>query len=62
MELNQKKQSILSELVVMSRNLGGEKNFVILGDGITSARCDEVPFFDKARGVRLGGTTGAGSV
>jgi rhamnose utilization protein RhaD (predicted bifunctional aldolase and dehydrogenase) len=62
MELNQKKQAILSELVNLSRNLGAEKDFVILGEGNTSARCDDETFFVKASGSRLGGINERGFV
>ena len=47
-------ESILQHLVSMSRELGRpERDLVILGEGNTSARCDETSFFVKASGTQL---------
>jgi len=48
------KLSILQELVNLSRNLGlPERDYVILGDGNTSAKIDENTFWVKASGAYL---------
>ncbi|MGB9591644.1 MAG: class II aldolase/adducin family protein [Candidatus Kryptoniota bacterium] len=48
------KFSILQELVNLSRNLGlPENDYVILGDGNTSAKIDENTFWVKASGAYL---------
>lgn len=48
------KHDILRRLVDMSRNLGQpEKDYVILGEGNTSARIDEATFWVKASGAQL---------
>ncbi len=48
------KQSILSELVKMSRSLGEPANdYVILGEGNTSAQIDDKSFWVKASGTQL---------
>lgn len=45
---------ILEELLVMSRTLGGPNyDFVILGEGNTSARIDDESFYVKASGTAL---------
>lgn len=45
---------VLHQLVRMSRALGRpERDYVILGDGNTSARIDEATFWIKASGARL---------
>jgi len=45
---------ILSELLTMSQNLGDPKNdYVILGEGNTSARVDNETFWVKASGTEL---------
>lgn len=50
------KIDVLRQLVRMSRNLGRpELDYVILGDGNTSARIDEATFWIKASGARLHG-------
>lgn len=47
-------QTVLRELVEMSRNLGKPENdYVILGEGNTSARIDDRHFFVKASGTYL---------
>lgn len=46
---------ILTELIKMSRSLGDPNlDYVILGEGNTSARIDEETFFIKASGTALG--------
>jgi len=48
------KQQIFYQLVAMSRALGDPANdYVLLGEGNTSARVDEEAFFVKASGTRL---------
>ncbi len=48
------KQKILGQLIAMSHNLGQpEKDYVILGEGNTSARIDEAAFWVKASGARM---------
>lgn len=48
------KEQILGRLVAMSRNLGlPERDYVILGDGNTSARIDDGSFWIKASGSQL---------
>jgi len=48
------KQEILHQLVTMSRALGDPaKDYVILGEGNTSAKVDKETFFVKASGMRL---------
>lgn len=48
------KQEILHQLVAMSRALGNPaRDYVILGEGNTSARVDRETFFVKASGMRL---------
>jgi len=48
------KLEVLHQLVRMSRNLGRpERDYVILGDGNTSARIDEATFWIKASGSQL---------
>lgn len=48
------KYDILHRLIAMSRNLGQpEKDYVILGEGNTSARIDEATFWVKASGAQL---------
>lgn len=48
------KYDILRQLIAMSRNLGQpEKDYVILGEGNTSARIDEATFWVKASGAQL---------
>jgi rhamnose utilization protein RhaD (predicted bifunctional aldolase and dehydrogenase) len=48
------KTQILQNLVQMSRNIGSpEKDYVILGDGNSSARIDEHSFWIKASGARM---------
>lgn len=48
------KHDILRQLIAMSRNLGQpEKDYVILGEGNTSARIDEAAFWVKASGAQL---------
>ena len=47
--------SVLDELVEMSRRLGDPaKDYVILGEGNTSARADESSFWVKASGAKMG--------
>jgi rhamnose utilization protein RhaD (predicted bifunctional aldolase and dehydrogenase) len=47
---------VLDVLVAMSRFLGDPaRDYVILGEGNTSARIDEETFYVKASGTRLGG-------
>jgi len=47
-------EDVLSQLVTMSRHLGDPANdYVILGEGNTSARADEETFWVKASGVYL---------
>ena len=46
---------VLDELVEMSRRLGDPaKEYVILGEGNTSARADETSFWVKASGAKMG--------
>jgi rhamnose utilization protein RhaD (predicted bifunctional aldolase and dehydrogenase) len=46
--------SVLRELVMMSRELGRpERDLVMLGEGNTSARCDDGTFWVKASGTEL---------
>ena len=48
-------ETILKQLVAMSRELGRpERDFVILGEGNTSALCDDGSFWVKASGTQLG--------
>ena len=48
------KQTILEQLVKMSRNLGDPANdYVILGEGNTSAQVDDNSFWVKASGTQL---------
>jgi len=48
------RQQILHQLVVMSRTLGDPaRDYVIMGEGNTSAKIDEETFFVKASGARL---------
>jgi len=48
------KLAVLHQLVRMSRSLGRpERDYVILGDGNTSARIDEATFWIKASGSQL---------
>jgi len=48
------KLDVLHQLARMSRNLGRpERDYVILGDGNTSARIDEATFWIKASGSQL---------
>jgi len=50
---------ILHQLVGMSRNLGQpDKDYVILGEGNTSARIDDATFWVKASGAQLHGCGG----
>lgn len=50
-----RKRDILDAVVAMSRFLGDPaRDYVILGEGNTSARIDEQTFFVKASGTRLG--------
>lgn len=50
------KRDVLQQLVEMSRNLGlPERDYVIVGDGNTSARVDEKSFWVKASGAQLHG-------
>ena len=56
-------QAILEQLVAMSRALGEpERDYVILGEGNTSARVDEDRMYVKASGARLEGITAEGFV
>jgi rhamnose utilization protein RhaD (predicted bifunctional aldolase and dehydrogenase) len=53
------KQQVLRELVAMSRRLGEPaRDYVILGEGNTSARIGESSFFVKASGAELAAITG----
>jgi rhamnose utilization protein RhaD (predicted bifunctional aldolase and dehydrogenase) len=55
--------SVLRELVMMSRELGRpERDLVILGEGNTSARCDDGTFWVKASGTELRTIDDAGFV
>jgi rhamnose utilization protein RhaD (predicted bifunctional aldolase and dehydrogenase) len=48
------KYEILQQLITMSRNLGmPEKDYVIMGEGNTSARVDEATYWIKASGSQL---------
>jgi len=54
---------ILQQLIAMSRRLGDPTNdYVILGEGNTSARADEETFWVKASGVYLPSIEGSGFV
>lgn len=56
-------ESVLAQLVTMSRSLGEPINdYVILGEGNTSARVDEETFLVKASGNQLHGITENGFV
>jgi rhamnose utilization protein RhaD (predicted bifunctional aldolase and dehydrogenase) len=49
-----KQEEFFNQLVVMSRNLGDPINdYVILGEGNSSARCDDDTFWVKASGTQL---------
>jgi len=49
-----RRQQVLHQLVAMSRTLGDPaREYVILGEGNTSARVDRETFFVKASGARL---------
>jgi len=55
--------NILTQLVVMSNHLGRPENdYVILGEGNTSARADAESFYIKASGTELRTITAAGFV
>ncbi len=54
---------ILEQLVALSNELGRpELDYVILGEGNTSARADDASFFVKGSGTQLRTITGAGFV
>ncbi len=54
---------ILNRLITMSRNLGQPENdYVILGEGNTSARVDDSTFWVKASGTKLHGIDANGFV
>jgi len=56
-------ETILQQLVEMSRELGRpERDFVILGEGNTSALCDDGTFWVKASGTQLGTIDATGFV
>lgn len=56
-------ETILEQLVAMSRALGRtERDFVILGEGNTSALCDDGTFWVKASGTQLGTIDASGFV
>lgn len=56
-------ENVLAQLVTMSRNLGEPANdYVILGEGNTSARVDDEIFLVKASGNQLPGITENGFV
>jgi len=58
-----KQDRILAQLVTMSNNLGAPTfDYVILGEGNTSARADADTFWVKASGTRLGSIDRAGFV
>jgi rhamnose utilization protein RhaD (predicted bifunctional aldolase and dehydrogenase) len=57
------RQQILHHLVIMSQTLGDPANdYVILGEGNTSARIDKETFFVKASGTHLGSIDESGFV
>ena len=56
-------ETILNQLISMSRNLGDPAmDYVILGEGNTSARVDAASFWVKASGAELGTIEGSGFV
>lgn len=58
-----KKQNILKELIVMSRNIGKPENdYVIIAEGNTSAKIDDESFFVKASGYYLSNITKKGFI
>lgn len=59
----QHKRAVLEQLVNMSRSLGEpSREYVVLGEGNTSAKIDERTFFVKASGFSLADITGSGFV
>jgi len=57
------KERILAQLVDLSHRLGApERDFVVLGEGNTSARCSEDSFLVKASGVNLGTSSPSGFI
>lgn len=58
-----RRDEVLDALVAMSQFLGDpSRDYVILGEGNTSARIDDETFFVKASGTRLGGIQRQGFV
>src|SRR5512142_1545919 len=61
--MNKSKESILDELIELSHDLGDEANdYVIIGEGNTSARIDAETFWVKASGRNLKTITADGFV
>lgn len=59
----QQKRDVLEQLVNMSRSLGDpSREYVVLGEGNTSAKIDEQTFYVKASGFSLANITGEGFV
>ena len=55
--------SVLEQLVALSNTLGRpEMDYVILGEGNTSARADEATFYVKGSGTEMRTITAAGFV
>ncbi|MFA4015891.1 MAG: hypothetical protein RUDDFDWM_000990 [Candidatus Fervidibacterota bacterium] len=63
MNKTQLKRAVLEQLVSMSRALGEpNREYVVLGEGNTSAKIDENSFYVKASGFSLSDITGEGFV
>ncbi len=61
MSTNEKQEKILNELIHLSHEVGLEsRQLAILGEGNTSALCDDGTFWVKASGSQLGTLTAAG--
>lgn len=59
--MNEQEDKILNELLHLSHEVGLEsRQLAILGEGNTSALCDDGTFWVKASGSQLGTLTGAG--
>jgi rhamnose utilization protein RhaD (predicted bifunctional aldolase and dehydrogenase) len=57
------KQEVLLQLVAMSNDLGDPtRDYLILGEGNTSAKVDDETFYVKASGVNLGTADGDGFI
>ncbi|MFA4029460.1 MAG: hypothetical protein GDYSWBUE_000458 [Candidatus Fervidibacterota bacterium] len=62
-EYERRKRAVLEQLVNMSRSLGEpRREYVVLGEGNTSAKVDERTFFVKASGFSLADIKGDGFV